>query len=239
MTTETQTYEKNGAAPTPAQPAGAGAAPADTVPTPAADREDAAAPGSPAAAAKPAAGVPDAAAPGANGPAAATPAVRGRGQRLALYGLLTCVALVAGYVEALIPLPVTVPGVKLGLGNAVVLFGLKRLGVRPALYLMLAKVLCAGLLFANPSMMLYSLAGGVLSWALMALACKSGWFSTLSVSVIGGVAHNAGQLLLVAAWLSPAVALFNAPVLAVSGVVAGLAVGVLTQLALRAVPQDR
>lgn len=176
--------------------------------------------------------------PGA-GPGAASrlPAGSGsHGRRIALYGLLTCVALVAGYLEALIPLPVTVPGVKLGLGNVVVLFGLERLGARPALYLMLAKVLCAGVLFANPSMMLYSLAGGTLSWALMALAEKSRWFSPLSVSVIGGVAHNAGQLLLVAALLSPAVALANAPVLAVSGVIAGLAVGALVQLALRAVP---
>ena len=186
-------------------------------------------------------GVPNAAEPAArNAERPAHPArSASHGQRIALYGLLTCVALVAAYVEALIPLPVTVPGVKLGLGNVVVLFALERLGERPAFYLMLAKVLCTGLLFANPSMMLYSLAGGLLSLALMILAKKSGWFSLIAVSVIGGVAHNAGQLALVAALLSPAVALVNAPVLAVSGVVAGLAVGALTSLALRAVPQGR
>ena len=163
-------------------------------------------------------------------------AAASRGQRVALYGLLTCIALVAGYLEALIPLPVTVPGVKLGLGNVVVLFALDRLGARAAFLLMLAKVACSGLLFSNLSMMAYSLAGGLVSWALMALAYKSGWFSITGTSVVGGLAHNAGQLLLVAALFSPAVALVNMPVLALSGVIAGVAVGVLVELALRAVP---
>lgn len=158
------------------------------------------------------------------------------GQRIALYGLLTCIALVAGYLEALIPLPVTVPGVKLGLGNVVVLFALDRLGAQPAFFLMLAKVACSGLLFSNLSMLAYSLAGGLVSWALMALAYKSGWFSITGTSVVGGLAHNAGQLALVAALFSPAVAAVNIPVLAVSGAIAGVAVGVLVELALRAVP---
>ena len=61
------------------------------------------------------------------------------GQRAATYGLLTALALVAGYLELLIPLPVNVPGIKLGLGNAVVLFALVRMGARPAFYAMLAK----------------------------------------------------------------------------------------------------
>lgn len=165
-----------------------------------------------------------------------TRAAASRGQRIALYGLLTCIALVAGYLEALIPLPVTVPGVKLGLGNVVVLFALDRLGARPAFFLMLAKVACSGLLFSNLSMMAYSLAGGLVSWALMALAYKSGWFSITGTSVVGGLAHNAGQLALVAALFSPAVAAVNVPVLAASGAIAGVAVGVLVELALRAVP---
>lgn len=171
--------------------------------------------------------------PHTNNDASATSAAR----RAALYGALTALALVAGYVEMLVPLPVTVPGVKLGLGNVVVLFALERLGARPAALLMLAKVACTTILFANPQAFIFSLAGGVLSWAVMALANRSGWFSTTSCSVLGGVAHNAGQLIMVAAVLSPQVALVNAPVLAVAGVVCGLATGVLTQALLRAVPQ--
>ena len=158
-------------------------------------------------------------------------------QRVALYGALTALALVAGYVEMLVPLPVTVPGVKLGLGNVVVLFAIARLGARPALALMAAKVACTTILFANPQAFVFSLAGGILSWTLMALAWKSGLFSCIATSVMGGIAHNVGQLAAVALVLSPQVAAVNLPVLAVAGVVCGAATGVLTQALLAAVPQ--
>ena len=159
-------------------------------------------------------------------------------RRAALMGALTALALVAGYVEVLVPLPVTVAGVKLGLGNTVVLFALVRLGARPAGLLMLAKVLCSTILFANPQMFVFSLAGGVVSWAAMALAWRSGLFSVLATSILGGIAHNAGQLLAVALVLSPHVALVNAPVLAVAGLICGAAVGLLVHAILRAVPEE-
>lgn len=160
------------------------------------------------------------------------------GRRAALYGVLTAAALVCGYLELLIPLPVTVPGVKLGLGNIVILIALERLGAKPGLYLMFAKVLASSLLFANLQMMVFSLAGGLLSWAVMALAVRSGAFSPVATSVLGGIAHNAGQLLAVAALLSTQVALVNAPILAIAGTLCGLAVGVVAQLVLRAIPQE-
>lgn len=156
-------------------------------------------------------------------------------RRAALMGVLTALALVAGYLEVLVPLPVSVPGVKLGLGNAVVLFALVRLGARPAGLLMLAKVLCSTLLFANPQMLAFSLAGGILSWAVMALAQKSGLFSVVAVSVLGGIAHNAGQLVAVALLLSVQVALVNVPVLAVAGAISGAVIGVVMSSVLRRV----
>lgn len=156
-------------------------------------------------------------------------------RRAALMGVLTALALVAGYLEVLVPLPVSVPGVKLGLGNAVVLFALVRLGARPAGLLMLAKVLCSTLLFANPQMLAFSLAGGVLSWAVMALAHRSGLFSVVAVSVLGGIAHNAGQLVAVALLLSVQVALVNVPVLAIAGAVSGAVIGVVVSSVLRRV----
>lgn len=159
------------------------------------------------------------------------------GQRAALYGLLTALALCAGYLEALVPLPVSVPGIKLGLGNAVVLFALVRMGARPALFVMLAKVFCSMLLFSTPQMLAFSLGGGLLSWAVMAAAVRLDAFSEVGVSVLGGVAHNAGQLIVVAALLSPQVAIVNAPVLAVAGVVCGAVIGLILHGVLAAIPQ--
>lgn len=181
---------------------------------------------------------------GAGAPAAPRPASTpvstsiSPGRRAALYGVLTAAALVCGYLELLIPLPVTVPGVKLGLGNVVILMALERLGARAGLFLMFIKVIASTLLFANLQMLAFSLAGGLLSWAVMALAVRSGAFSTVATSVLGGLAHNAGQLMAVAALLSSRVALVNMPVLAVSGVLCGAAVGVAARLVLRALPRE-
>lgn len=160
------------------------------------------------------------------------------GRRAALYGVLTAAALVCGHLELLIPLPVTVPGVKLGLGNIVILMALERLGAKAGFFLMFIKVIASTLLFANLQMLVFSLAGGLLSWAVMALAVRSGAFSTVATSVLGGIAHNGGQLIAVAALLSSRVALVNLPVLTVSGVLCGLAVGVAARLVLRSLPRE-
>ena len=154
-------------------------------------------------------------------------------RRAALYGVLAALALVAGYLEVLVPLPVTITGVKLGLGNAIVLFALERMGAKPAFILMLIKVACSTMLFANPQMFVFSIAGGVLSWAIMVAGHKSGLFSSISISVLGGIA-----LIMVALTLSPTVALVNAPVLAVAGIICGLAIGILVQAVLSAIPQE-
>ena len=159
-------------------------------------------------------------------------------RRAALYGVMAALALVAGYVEMLVPLPVAVPGVKLGLGNAIVLFALERLDARGAFALMLVKVAGSAILFGNPQVFAFSLAGGVLSWAVMALAVRSRAFSVVAVSVLGGISHDAGQLAMVALLLTPQVALASAPVLAVAGTVCGLVVGILVRALLRAIPRE-
>lgn len=174
----------------------------------------------------------------ASSPRAAAPiaARASAGRTAAYYGVLAAAALVCGYLEVLVPLPVAIPGVKLGLGNAVVLLALNWTGPRAALAIMLVKVVASTLLFANLQMLVFSLAGGLLSWAVMALAHRSGLFSVVATSVLGGLAHNAGQLIVVALVLSRNVAIVNAPILAVAGVLCGAAVGIIVQLILRALP---
>lgn len=173
-----------------------------------------------------------------NGRRTAPAAASSPGRSAALYGVLTAAALVCGYLELLIPLPIAVPGVKLGLANVVILTAIDRLGARAGLSLMLIKVIASTILFANLQMLVFSLAGGALSWIAMALAVRSGAFSTIATSVLGGLAHNAGQLAAVAALLSVRVALVNIPILAVSGVLCGAAVGTAAQLVLRSLPQE-
>ena len=90
-----------------------------------------------------------------------------KAKNMARFGLLIGLALVLGYVESVLPIAPGLPGVKLGLGNTVLLFGLYMLGEKQTVWLMLGKVLLSGLLFGTPSAYLYSLAGGICSLCAM------------------------------------------------------------------------
>ena len=153
---------------------------------------------------------------------------------VATYGILASLALIFGYIEALFPLPVPVPGVKLGLGNIVVLYALVALGPRSAVAVMLVKVVASALLFGNASLFVYSAAGAALSLALMAASSHIRGMSLMGISMVGGVGHVLGQLVVVAAVLSPAIALTYLPVLVVSGLATGAVVAVLCRLVLQA-----
>ncbi|MDO5044229.1 MAG: Gx transporter family protein [Coriobacteriia bacterium] len=156
-------------------------------------------------------------------------------QEIARYGILIALALIFSYLEFLIPLPVTVPGVKLGLANILVLFALIRYGYVPGFLLMLIKVVLSSILFGNPSIFLYSIAGGLLSYLVMALSIRSQKVSILLTSVFGAIFHNLGQLLVVWIIFNGLVVLANLPILLVSGVITGIITGKLCELTLKAV----
>lgn len=144
-------------------------------------------------------------------------------------GLLAALAVVLSLVERLFPLDavVPVPGVKLGLANVVTLFALTRLSVREALAVMLCRVTIAALLMGSVSAFLFSLLGGLLSLAAMALLLRlEGRFcSLLGVSVAGAAAHNVGQIAAAMLWLKTTAVLTYLPFLLVMSVPLGLVTG--------------
>lgn len=148
---------------------------------------------------------------------------------MARMGLLTALALIASYVELLIPVLPGVPGVKLGLANLVILWALYSLRPAEALLINLMRILLVGFLFGSLSMILYSLAGAALSFACMYAAKRSNAFGMMGVSVIGGVTHNLGQLLVAMAVLETFSLIYYGPVLLVSGVATGFLIGIVTQ----------
>lgn len=154
-------------------------------------------------------------------------------KNLALYGLLTALALVLSYLESLLPLSFAVPGVKMGLPNIAVLFALYRLGGKGACAISLARVLLASVLFGNMFSLAYSAAGAALSLLVMLLLKKSGKFGVAAVSVTGGVAHNAGQIIVAIFVLETRGLIWYLPPLCVSGIAAGLLVGLASALLIR------
>ena len=157
-------------------------------------------------------------------------------KRLVLLAMLTAVAMILSYVESLLP-SVGIPGVKMGLANIAVIFALFRFGWKEAAALSLVRVVLVSLLFGSVGAMLYSLAGAVLSLAVMALLCRIDRFSTVGISVAGGVAPNAGQILMAMLILQTKQLLGYLPVLAVSGIAGGVLTGLAAALLIRRIPE--
>lgn len=148
-------------------------------------------------------------------------------RKIAYLGLLTALAFVFSYIEFLIPVNIGVPGAKLGLANLVIIVALYTLGARDAFLLSVIRIVLVGFTFANLAMMIYSLAGGCLSYAAMVIAKKTDRLSMTGVSVLGGVFHNIGQILVAMAVLETESLLYYLPVLLIAGIASGVAIGVL------------
>ena len=145
-------------------------------------------------------------------------------KKLTTMALLTAVAMILSYVEAMLP-SLGIPGVKMGLANIAVVFALYKLGWREAVVISLIRVVLMALLFTGVAAMLYSLAGAVVSLLLMGLLKKTGLFSPVGISVAGGVGHNAGQVLMAMWMLETGELIWYLPVLALSGVISGILIG--------------
>ncbi len=152
-------------------------------------------------------------------------------KKITFLGLFVALAMILSFVETLLP-PITTafPGIKMGLPNIAVMFILYRIGAKEAAVVSLVRVLLVSILFGNVQSMLYSLCGAILSLAAMILLKKLSSFSHVSVSVVGGVFHNVGQILM--AWLMTDTEqiVYYLPVLLISGTAAGVLVGLVAGL---------
>ena len=149
-------------------------------------------------------------------------------QKAAYFGEFTSLALIFSYVETLIPVNFGIPGAKLGLANLIIVIFLYKTNWREALLLSVVRIVLSGFIFGNLFAILYSLAGGILSLAVMALLQKSGKFSVIGVSIAGGASHNVGQLIVAMIVVETYQVGYYLPVLLVAGVITGALIGIIS-----------
>lgn len=159
-------------------------------------------------------------------------------QRLARISLFGSLALVLSYIETMIPLPVTLPGVKLGLANVAVVVALLELDVRAAAAVAVVKVVASGLLFGSPMMLMYSLGGTALAFAGCAAASRVPGLGAVAVSMVAAVLHNAGQIVVAALMLGTTSVLLSLPPLALAACATGFATGAVAAGVLAAQPDS-
>ena len=153
-------------------------------------------------------------------------------KKIPYYGLFAALAILMGYVEMMIPVPIPIPGVKLGLANVIIIIMMYFMDTKSAFFVSLIRVFLSRLLFAGFAGLLYSLAGAMLSFLVMALLKKTGKFSIIGVSLAGGVFHNVGQVTVAALMVENVKMAYYLPFLLVSGVVTGILIGIVAKTAL-------
>lgn len=158
---------------------------------------------------------------------------------VALLGICSALAMVLSYLESLIPLSFAVPGIKLGLANIAIVFVLYKLGAKEAVIVSLVRIVWVAILFGNALTLAYSAAGAVLSLTAMILLKRTEHFSTVGVSVIGGILHNTGQILVAMLVMETAQIVYYLPVLCISGIAAGVAVGLVSAILVKRVPVEK
>ncbi|MGF7143793.1 heptaprenyl diphosphate synthase [Anaerotaenia torta] len=150
-----------------------------------------------------------------------------RSKKIATYGLLIALAFILSYIESQFPLSGMVQGMKLGLANLVVITALYKLGAKEAFALSVLRIVLVSFTFGSPSTLMFSLAGGLLSWLLMVIFQKGKLFGMVGVSILGGISHNIGQIAVAIVVVENLNIVYYLPILLVSGVVAGTLIGIL------------
>ena len=151
-------------------------------------------------------------------------------RQITTMGMLVALAMVLGFVETLIPINLGIPGMKLGLANIVVVIALFLFDIKTAVVVSILRIILIAMTFGNMSMMFYSIAGASLSLMSMIAVSKIKSFSLISVSIIGGIMHNVGQIICAAFVVRTNGVFTYLPVLIIAGLVSGALIGIVAGL---------
>ncbi len=160
--------------------------------------------------------------------------MKNKAKKIAFMGIMASLAIVLSYVEAMLPpLSASVPGIKMGLANIVIVFALYSFGVGSAVCISLVRLFAVALLFGNATTFAYSFAGAALSLTLMYLLKRFDILSPVGVSTAGGVSHNIAQIAVAILLLGRAEIGYYLIVLTLTGTVSGVLIGLLGSLLIK------
>lgn len=157
--------------------------------------------------------------------------------KIAFLGMFITLALIASYVESLVPFYFGAPGIKLGLANLITVVLLYRSGWKDAAIVSVLRIALSGILFGNVFSILYSFCGAFLSLFAMCLLKRLKGFSVLGISMAGGVLHNLGQLLAAIYLMENGNIMYYFPVLMVAGLLTGTLIGIGSREVLKRMPK--
>ena len=148
-------------------------------------------------------------------------------RKLIYLSLLSAMGIVLGLFESMIPLPVAIPGARLGLSNIVVLVSIVSIGYKEGFFVAIFKTILLGLVTGSISSLFFSMGGAILSSFSMILAHKflKKYLSLIGISEIGSFFHNLGQVLVASFIMKTTAILAYLPILVILGIFTGFFVG--------------
>lgn len=144
--------------------------------------------------------------------------------------LFTAIALTIFLLESRIPLPIAIPGAKLGLANCVTLYVGYSMGLAQAGKVLLCRIFMGALFSGQVLTLLYSATGGFFCWVLLCVLKKFfSWRQLWFVSPCCGMAHNLGQVLMASFVMGTKEIFSFLPYLLLLSLISGSFVGIATQ----------
>lgn len=148
-------------------------------------------------------------------------------KKVAFLGISIALAMILSFVESQIPALVAIPGIKVGLPNIVVVFLLYKVGWKESVIVSIIRIVLVSMIFGMTTLP-FSIAGAVLSLISMILLKKLNLFSSITISIVGGVFHNVGQIIVACVWTQTPGVVLELPLLLVSGTIAGAVIGLIS-----------
>lgn len=142
-------------------------------------------------------------------------------RQLAITAMLLAAAFILSWVERAVEIPMIAPGIKLGLANIVIMFTMCTCGKKEAFMVLVGRLILNALLFGNFLSLVYSVTGGLLSFAVMCVAMKMFKTQPIVVSICGGVFHNLGQLTAACIVMKSLAVWSYLPYLIIGGIITG------------------
>ena len=151
-------------------------------------------------------------------------------RKLARLGLLTAIALTIFMLEAQIPVPVPLPGVKLGLANIVTVFTVFALSPGDGIAVLATRIFLGAVFAGNFSTIFYSAAGGGCAIAVTILLRKILKPDQLWVAgCLGAAAHSVGQVAMAGLIMGTVSVAVYLPVMTAISIITGLFTGLCAQ----------
>lgn len=165
----------------------------------------------------------------------------GKTKKIVVLALLTAQAIVLSIVENWIPLPVALPGIKLGLANIIVLTTIVLFGLKDALVIVFIRTILSSFFTGGFTVFMFSISGGILSILVMNFLYKKMFkvFSIMGISIAGAVMHNLGQLLMASIVMKDFSVMTYLPLLLLSGIIMGSFTGLCTNYLIKALRKAR